>query len=219
MYLPNHFNAPSPEAIDTLVKTYPLASLLTSAPEQPMGCLVNPVPMGLFEPLVQGARLWAHVARANPLWQHLEANPQAMAIFNGPSAYITPNSYAAKAEHHRVVPTYNYATVQVTGRLVAHHDPDIKRRIVAQLTDYHERHQPQPWSIDEAPADYMQAMLNAIVGLEFEVQSVKAKWKVNQNRSIADQKGVIAELQTRTDSPHTEQMAAIMLKNTQKKNQ
>lgn len=214
MYLPNHFSAPSAEAIDTLVRSFPLANLITVAPEQPLGWWVNPVPMGLFEPLVEGARLWAHVARANPMWQSLEAESavrsQAMAVFNGPSAYITPNAYAAKQEHHRVVPTYNYATVQVTGRLVVHHDPVVKRRIVAQLTEYHERDQPIPWSLEEAPADYMAAMLNAIVGLEFEVQTVQAKWKANQNRSLADQKGVIAQLQARTDTSHAAQMAKVM---------
>lgn len=218
MYIPDHFGAPSDEAIDALIRDFPLANLLTTSVEQPLGWAINPVPMvmapnqplesgGLIEP---GACLWAHVARANPMWQALAEQPQAIAIFNGPSAYITPNAYPSKQTTHRVVPTYNYTTVQLTGQLVVHHDSDIKQRIVTHLTQHHEREQALPWSINDAPLDYLQAMLKAIVGLEFTVQTVQAKWKVSQNRSAADQEGVISELQRRTDSPQTSQMATLI---------
>ncbi len=210
MYIPKHFSAPSTEAIETLIRTFPLANLLTPSADEPLGWTVNPVAMGLFEPLAAGSRLWAHVARANPMWEGLIEQPQAMLIFNGPSAYITPNAYPSKQATHRVVPTYNYTIVQLTGQLTVHHDATVKQTIVEQLTEYHEREQAVPWSVNEAPADYLQAMLNAIVGLEFTVQMIQAKWKVSQNRTPADQAGVIADLEQRQEATAAAQMAALV---------
>jgi len=214
MYIPKHFGAPSDEAIEVLIKTFPLANLLTACADEPSGWTVNPVPVGLFEPLAKGSRLWAHVARANPLWEGLADQPQAILMFNGPSAYITPNAYPSKQATHRVVPTYNYTAVQLTGRLTVHHDAAVKQDIVERLTNYHEREQPVPWSINEAPADYLQAMLKAIVGLEFTVETTQAKWKVSQNRPTADQQGVIADLERRQDLAATAQMAALVRQTT-----
>lgn len=221
MYIPEHFAAPSAEAIVKLIHDFPLAHLLTgldAAGDQPMGLTINPVPMvlapsespGSAVKIEPGARLWAHVARANPMWQTLADKPQAMALFNGPSAYITPNAYPSKQTTHRVVPTYNYTTVQLTGQLMVHHDPEMKQQIVTHLTQHHEANQAVPWSVNDAPIDYLQAMLKAIVGLEFTVHSVQAKWKVSQNRSSADQAGVISELQGRINDPHAIQMATLI---------
>jgi len=214
MYIPKHFGAPSDEAIEALIKTFPLANLLTACADEPLGWAVNPVPVGLFEPLAMGSRLWAHVARANPLWEGLADQPQALLMFNGPSAYITPNAYPSKQATHRVVPTYNYTAVQLTGRLTVHHDAAMKHDIVERLTKYHEREQPVPWSVNEAPADYLQAMLKAIVGLEFTVETIQAKWKVSQNRPTADQEGVIADLERRQDLAAAAQMAALVRQTT-----
>jgi|AntAceMinimDraft_12_1070368.scaffolds.fasta_scaffold07344_3 transcriptional regulator len=210
MFIPNHFSAPSTEAIEALIRTFPLANLLTPCVDEPLGWAINPIPMGLFEPLASGSRLWAHTARANPLWKSLADQPQAMVIFNGPSAYITPNAYPSKQATHRVVPTYNYTTVQLTGQLTVHHDAAVKQDIVKRLTEHHERDQVVPWSVNDAPADYLEAMLKAIVGLEFTVQTIQAKWKVSQNRPAADQAGVIADLESREESPAATQMAALV---------
>jgi transcriptional regulator len=207
MYLPDHFHAPSQAAIDELVAQYPLASLVTSGSvAQPW--VADPVPLLADGAVVAGGLLLGHVARANPLWQ--SEDRQAMAIFTGPRAYITPNAYPSKTLHHRVVPTYNYAVVQVTGELVIHDDPEIKQQIVQRLTQTFERDQPEPWSLSDAPQDYIDAMLQAIVGFELRILEVQAKWKVSQNRTLSDQMGVQAELAQDTERADGVKMAQII---------
>ena len=207
MYLPEHFHAPSQAAIDELVAQYPLASLVTSgSATQPW--VVNPVPLLADGVVVAGGLLWGHIARANPLWQ--SEDRRAMAIFTGPRAYITPNAYPSKALHHRVVPTYNYAVVQVTGELMIHDDPQIKQQIVQRLTQTFERDQPEPWSLSDAPQDYIDAMLRAIVGFEFRILEVQAKWKVSQNRTPGDQMGVQAVLAQDTERADGVKMAQMI---------
>jgi transcriptional regulator len=131
--------------------------------------------------------LLGHVAKANPVWQH---ESSVLAIFTGPQAYITPNAYPSKAEHHKVVPTYNYATVQVRGQLIAYTEISRKLAVVTALTDYFERQQPAPWAVRDAPANFIEANLNAIVAIEIVIDSVQGKFKLSQNRSAADQAGV-----------------------------
>lgn len=185
MYLPKHFEAPSLQARETLVRQYPLAQLVTLDEQGQWVC--NPIPLFVRGTLEAGSSLIGHVARANPLWRH---EGSALAIFTGPQAYITPNAYPSKAAHHRVVPTYNYATVQVRGRFVAHDDVDAKLDAVSQLTDRSEQGQPDPWSVHDAPDDFVQANLNAIVAIEIRIESVTAKFKLSQNRNAQDQAGV-----------------------------
>lgn len=185
MYLPKHFAAPSQEAIDALVRQYPLAQLVTTDAQGQWVC--NPIPLLACGSLAAGSTLLGHVARANPVWQ---CQGPVLAIFTGPQAYITPNAYPSKAEHHKVVPTYNYATVQVRGELVTHDDIEHKREAVSELTDFAERGQPEPWSVSDAPEDFVQANLRAIVAIEIRIESVTAKFKLSQNRTTTDQAGV-----------------------------
>ncbi|UOD50637.1 FMN-binding negative transcriptional regulator [Orrella daihaiensis] len=185
MYLPKHFAAPSQEAIESLVRDYPLAQVVVADTDGQLIC--NPVPLLLRGCLQTGSCLVGHVARANPLWRHAGA---ALAIFTGPQVYITPNAYPGKAEHHRVVPTYNYATVQVRGQLVARDEPAIKHAVVNELTQFAEQDQPHPWSVSDAPEDYLDASLKAIVAIEIQIESVTAKFKLSQNRNAADRAGV-----------------------------
>ncbi|MCD8517404.1 MAG: FMN-binding negative transcriptional regulator [Burkholderiaceae bacterium] len=185
MYLPKHFAAPSQEAIESLVRDYPLAQVVTVDQQGQWVC--NPVPLLVRGALQTGSSLIGHVARANSLWQH--AGP-VLAIFTGPQVYITPNAYPGKAEHHRVVPTYNYATVQVRGQLLAHDEPSAMLDAVSELTDFAEQTQPHAWSVSDAPDDFVQANLRAIVAIEIRIDSVTAKFKLSQNRNAADQAGV-----------------------------
>lgn len=191
MYLPTHFQAPSQTAIDQLVIDYPLATLVVVCSGEVVPWAADPVPMLCQGSLVRGASLWGHVAKANPLWRN---EGPATAVFTGPRAYVSPNAYPSKRMHHKVVPTYNYATVQASGRLVCHHDPETKRAMVQRLTDTFERDQPAPWSVSDAPLDYIDMMVAAIVVVELQVQQVQAKWKASQNRSVQDQTGVAAAL-------------------------
>jgi transcriptional regulator len=207
MYLPKHFSSPSNQAAELLIRQYPLAQLITLDGQGQLVC--NPIPLLVRDQLVAGSVLIGHVARANPLWQ--QEGP-VLAVFTGPQAYITPNAYPSKAEHHRVVPTYNYATVQVRGQLVAHDAVAAKLEAVGELTDFAEQSQPRPWAVSDAPDDFVQANLRAIVAIEIRIESVTAKFKLSQNRSAADQAGVRDYLAGQV----TDADAAAMLKLMQK---
>jgi transcriptional regulator len=149
-----------------------------------------------------------HVARNNDQWR-LPATGEALVIVRGPDAYVSPSWYATKREHGRVVPTWNYVTAHVHGRLVVHDDPTWVEALVRRLTAKHEGHRAEPWSVDDAPARYVAGQLRAIVGLEVEITQVEAKWKLSQNRSADDMTGTIAGLEQGSD-PVAHQVAATM---------
>jgi transcriptional regulator len=134
------------------------------------------------------------MARANGHWRAIEPGAPALAVVTGPEAYISPGWYASKAEHGRVVPTWNYSAVQFTGRVDVHTDPAWLLDAVTRLTDAHERSRSAPWSVDDAPAQYVEKQLRAIVGIEFAIERVEAKAKLSQNRDDADFAGVVAGL-------------------------
>lgn len=185
MYLPKHFAPTDDQAISWLVQRYPLAQIVRL--DSSGHCVADPVPLLAKGEFAVGAQLVGHVARANPLWQQ---EGEVLCIFAGPQAYISPNAYPGKAEHHRVVPTYNYTTVQVRGHLLAIDDPAGKLFILRCLTDAAEHSQPTPWSVDDAPHDFVDAQLRAIVGIQIDIESIQAKFKLSQNRNTADKAGV-----------------------------
>ena len=133
----------------------------------------------------------AHMARANAHWQEIGDDAPALLICGGPQAYISPAWYPAKAEHGRVVPTWNYSTVHLTGRARVHDDPAWVRKAVTRLTDRHEADRQGRWQVTDAPAAYVAGQLRAIVGIEVLVERVEAKAKLSQNRSVADRRGVV----------------------------
>jgi transcriptional regulator len=183
MYQPAHFQQSDPAVWQALVREQPFATLVTPAGA---GFTADHLPL---EYDAASNVLQGHVARANPLWR--EANGRdVLTIFQGPHAYITPSWYAAKQEHGKVVPTWNYAVVHLHGRLEAIDDAPWLRGFVERLTARHEAGRAQPWGVDDAPADYIEQMLKAIVGIRIQVTRVEAKWKVSQNRSAADRAGV-----------------------------
>ena len=188
MYVP-HFNALEDEAeIRALVAAVGTADLVT------VGSDGFPVST-LLPVLWEGDRLVMHLARANPQWRGVADDAPALAVVTGPGAYVSPAWYPSKDEHGRVVPTWNYSQVHLTGRLTVHHDPVWLLDAVTRLTDRHEEHRADRWSVDDAPAPYVQKQLKAIVGLELAVERVEAKAKLSQNRSEADRAGVVAGLQ------------------------
>jgi transcriptional regulator len=194
MYLPSHFEETRLDVLHAFVRHEPLGLLVTHGSA---GLTANPVPFLLDADGGGGlGTLRAHVARANPVWREGAADGSVLVVFQGPQAYVSPSWYPAKAEHGKVVPTWNYVMVQARGRLRAIDDAAWLRRLVTRLTERHEATLPAPWSVDDAPADYVDKMLGAIVGIEIELEALTGKWKVTQNRSAADRAGVVRGLET-----------------------
>jgi transcriptional regulator len=139
------------------------------------------------------------VARANPLWQKVSDGSDVLAIFQGPNRYISPKWYPSKQEHGRVVPTWNYLVVHGRGRITWHHDLNWLRKLLEALTDVHEDSE-LPWRVSDAPEDFVERMLSAIVGFEIRIADLKGMWKLSQNRSAEDRLGVIAGLKSQSNA-------------------
>jgi transcriptional regulator len=194
MYVPSHFAADEAD-IRQLLDNHGAADLVTSTED---GLLATFLPF-LFDP-ERGERgsLLGHVARNNDQWRKPVLG-QAMVIVRGPDAYISPSWYVTKAEHGRVVPTWNYITAHVYGELVVHDDVAWLESLVRRLTDRHEAGNDSPWSVDDAPSRFIAGQLRAIVGLELVISRIDAKLKLSQNRPEADLDGVVAGLEARGD--------------------
>ena len=192
MYLPKHFEQPDGEAMAQLLAAHPLATLAWQSGD---GLTAEHLPLMWDRADGDGSlgTLRGHVARANPVWREA-AGAEVLAAFQGPQAYITPSWYPSKAANAKVVPTWNYAVVHLRGTLRVIEDAAWLRALVGRLTDVHEASRTQRWQVDDAPADYIEQMLRAIVGIEIEVTSLQGKWKLSQNRSAADRAGVAAGL-------------------------
>ncbi|NUR71764.1 MAG: FMN-binding negative transcriptional regulator [Hamadaea sp.] len=195
MYIPTHFAADD-TTVRQLLERPGAADLITSTDR---GLVATMLPV-LFDPSIgeQGALL-GHLARTNDQWK-LPVLGAALAIVRGPDAYVSPSWYATKAEHGRVVPTWNYVTAHVYGELIVHDDVDWVTGLVRRLTDHHEAAMAHPWSVDDAPAAYVAGQARAIVGVELVIHRIEAKAKLSQNRSAADVSGVIDGLE---DHGHT----------------
>ena len=196
MYIP-HFNAmDDPDEIRAFVESSGSAEIVTVG--------ADGTPLATLLPILwsaDGGTVIAHMARANSHWREIGDDTRCLAIIAGPQAYISPALYAAKAEHGRVVPTWNYSAVHLTGTVRVHDDPEWVREAVTSLTDNHERPREEPWSVTDAPSTYVYKNLKAIVGLELTVERVEAKAKLSQNRSDADRAGVVAGLRAEGGSP------------------
>ncbi len=180
MYQPNHFVESDPAILAELIRAAPLATLIRGGSE----LSADAIPLEL-----EGDRLLGHVARANPLWHEADGQP-VLAVFHGAQVYVTPSWYASKAEHGRVVPTWNYAMVQAHGTLRAIDDAAWLEAFVTRLTTRHEANFTAPWQVSDAPAEYIHKMVKAIVGIEIAVTRLEGKFKLSQNRSPEDRAGV-----------------------------
>ena len=192
MYLPSHFDEARPEVLRAFVRDHPFGLLVTQ--NRAGGIDANSIPFVLDATGDSPGVLRAHVARANPLWTTARDDADALVVFQGPHGYVSPAWYPSKAEHGKVVPTWNYVMVQARGRLRAIEDRAWLRAFVTRLTDLHEGTRAAPWAVADAPADYIETMLGAIVGIEVTLASLVGKWKVSQNRSAADRAGVAEAL-------------------------
>jgi transcriptional regulator len=205
MYLPPAFKETELPFIHETIRGARLANLVTCTAG---GLICTPLPMLLDEREGEQGVLYGHVAKANPQWKETPTC-DALAIFNGPDAYVTPSWYASKKEHGKVVPTWNYAAVHVYGAVEFFEAPDRLYQIVTRLTDLHERPRAESWAVTDAPADFIKAQLRGIVGLRMPIARIDAKRKMSQNRSEADRAGVAAGL-AESDRPSDRAVAAMI---------
>ena len=199
------FQVQDPDMLHTLVRAQPLATLVIAHE----GALhANHVPLFLDPDRGPNGTLVGHVARANGVWPLL---PQtAVAVFHGPQAYVSPSWYPSKALDGKQVPTWNYTAVHAHGRLSAFDDPERLRAVLETLTDQHEAHRPAPWRISDAPPDYIDKLLRAIVGIELAVDRWEGLWKMSQNRTDTDRVGVVEGLRAE-GTPAANAMVDLML--------
>jgi transcriptional regulator len=203
MYLPSHFVETRAEVLQDLIHAHPLGTLVTSGPN---GLEANHVPFE-YDPLPAPlGTLRAHVARANPVWREFSREIEPLVVFQGPQTYITPSWYRTKAETGKVVPTFNYIVVHAYGSMRAIEDEAWLRDFVGKLTQRFESPRAQPWSITDAPEDFIAKQLGAIVGIEIQLTRLIGKWKTSQNRPAADRKGVVTGLRD-SDDPAARAMA------------
>ena len=202
MYIPAHFAADDSEVRELLIK-HGAADLITLTDD---GLLATMLPFAYEPSSGEHGALYGHVARNNDQWRK-PARGESLAIVRGPDSYVSPSWYAAKAEHGRVVPTWNYLTAHVYGQLLVHDDPTWVEDIVRRLTAKHEAtrlaspRQPPAWSVDDAPRAFIEGQLRAIVGLELQITRIEAKAKLSQNRPVGDIAGIVDGLAARGDDP------------------
>jgi transcriptional regulator len=194
MYLPKSFEETRVEVLHDLIRTYPLGTLVTLHKD---GLEANHIPFEIDSAPEPFGTLRGHVARANSMWNSFSRDREALVVFQGPQTYISPSWYATKSETGMVVPTWNYAVVHAHGPLRTIEDRDWLRGFVDRLTRTHEAQQKEPWNVSDAPADYIEKQLNAIVGLELTVSRLVGKWKASQNRPRPDREGAIEGLTER----------------------
>jgi transcriptional regulator len=167
-------------------------------------------PSATFLPVIwEGNRVIAHFARANPHWREITPDNPALLIVTGPDAYVSPSWYATKAEHGKVVPTWNYSAVHLTGPARVHEDPEWLRMAVEMLTEEHESEREDRWKVTDAPSPYVEGQLRGIVGVEVTVTKVEGKAKLSQNRSRGDRQGVVVGLR-QSDRPGEQAVAEQM---------
>ncbi|BBP97873.1 transcriptional regulator [Burkholderia sp. SFA1] len=194
MYLPAHFEENRAEVLHALIAAHPFGALVTHGAA---GLDANHVPFEFDAAAGAQGTLRAHVARANPVWREVARGDEVLVIFQGEHGYISPNFYPSKQEAHRQVPTWNYLVVHAHGRIVIRDDEAYVRGVVARLTRKMEAGEPAPWKMGDAPRDYIDQMLSAIVGIEIEVTRLVGKAKLSQNKADADRAGAVKGLRQR----------------------
>lgn len=208
MYTPSAFAIEDLPALHQQILDTRLAILVTHGEQ---GLQASHVPLLLSPEQGPNGTLYGHLARANPQWQELEAGAEALVIFAGADAYVSPSFYPSKVEHGKVVPTWNYLAVHAYGNAEVFSDAHRLRNLVSALTDRHEHGRAKPWKVDDAPPHYIDGMLKAIVGFALPIQRLEGKRKLSQNRSTADIAGVREGLSA-SANPHDQALAHLMPK-------
>ncbi len=205
MYIPNHFNEPNIKVMHDFIRANPLSTLVTTTSN---GLNANHIPLILVENESFGI-LQGHVARANPIWRESSADVESIAIFQGSNAYISPAFYATKEENGKVVPTWNYAVVHAYGTLRVIDDAVWLRSQIERLTMQQEADFPKPWTLSDAPDDYIEKLITAVVGIEIVITKLEGKWKVSQNQPEKNKESVVEGLEKR-NGVNDKNMAALI---------
>lgn len=189
MYQPPHFVETRLDVLHALIRAHPLGLLISNGIDGP---IANPLPFLLDADVGPHGRLRAHLAKANPQWRSISENTEmpVLVVFQGADSYVTPSWYETKRETGKVVPTWNYAVVQVRGRARIVDDKEWLAGQIAELTARHEAPRAEPWQVTDAPASFIEAQIKGIIGLEIDITEISGKWKVSQNRPVADRVGV-----------------------------
>ncbi|WP_263147196.1 FMN-binding negative transcriptional regulator [Pseudomonas sp. RIT-PI-AD] len=206
MHRPAAFRQDDLARLHAQIEQAPLATLVSHGEQ---GLLATHLPLLLETGEGDKGTLYGHFARANPHWQDLAAGAEALTVFVGANAYVSPSWYASKAEHGRVVPTWNYVAVHAYGQAEVFDDGPRLYRLVERLSARHEAGRPRPWALEDAPRDYLDGLLRAIVGFALPIRGLEGQWKLSQNRSPADVAGVRAGLLD-SDDPQARALAATM---------
>ena len=197
MYIPASFSETDQQVLSELILKHPLGLLVTAGTS---GLLASPIPF-LYRIKDGKPTLVAHLAKANSHWKDLVALKECLVVFQGAENYVTPGWYPSKQTTHKVVPTWNYEMVQVKGTPMVIDSTDWLRNQVGEVTSSMEQKRKSPWKVTDAPIDFIESQLKAIVGLEIEITEIKGKWKMSQNRTFEDAQGVVRGLADAND-PH-----------------
>jgi transcriptional regulator len=197
VYVPKQNEETRVEVMHALIRSHSLGTWVTLGDEE---LVANHIPFDIRPECGEFGTLVGHVSRANPIWSRTPSEVLGLVIFQGPQSYITPSWYPSKHEHGKAVPTWNYAVVHAYGRPSFIEDKSWLYDHVSSLTRRHEASQSLPWSVSDAPADFTERMIGAIVGVEIPIQKLIGKWKMSQNRSESDQLGVVAGLTEQGDA-------------------
>lgn len=188
MHIPKIFEQKNIDELTKMITSYPFATLVTTSIE---GIRADHIPLYIEELSDKKIVLKGHIGKSNPLWKVVSEGSATLAIFHGPDSYISPNYYPSKKEDAKVVPTWNYVAVHVKGNISFTHSNEWKLDMLNVLTDQHEKTQSKQWSVSDAPSDFIEKMLEGIVGIEMEIKSMHGQWKVSQNKKEKDAQGVI----------------------------
>ncbi|MGC8468451.1 MAG: FMN-binding negative transcriptional regulator [Acetobacteraceae bacterium] len=193
MYRPPAFREDDLPTLQAAMQASGLATLVSLGAN---GLIATPLPL-LYDPAPPPwGMLLGHVAKANPHWREAAAGAESLALFQGPDAYITPSWYAAKREHGKVVPTWNYVAIHAYGRVEFFEDAARLHALVSRLTGKFEGGRAAPWAVTDAPEPFIASQIKGIVGVAFTITRLEGKWKMSQNRPVADRAGVVAGLET-----------------------
>ena len=209
MYQPPHFQETRQDILHGLIRAHPLGLLVSNGDEGPVA---NAIPFLLDADIGPKGRLRAHLAKANPQWRLLAESPASpvLVAFQGADAYVTPSWYETKRETGKVVPTWNYAIVQVRGKVKVIEDQAWLAQQIVELTASQEGSRKAPWAVTDAPDSFIQSQIKGIVGLEIEITDISGKWKVSQNRPVADRVGVAEGLESEAPSASAPDMAELV---------
>ncbi len=191
MYIPDQFQEPRIEVMHELIRSYPLGTVVTLSSD---GLNANHIPFHLSVDSPPFGILQGHIARSNPMWNDFDEDIGVLAVFHGPNAYISPSWYATKTETGKVVPTWNYMVVHAYGSLKVVDDASWLRSSLESLTDHSEASFAEQWQVSDAPHEFTERLMGAIVGIEIVVTKLIGKWKVSQNQSVENRAGVIRGL-------------------------